>query len=266
MLIPWRVTLAAKFITEAMNHHSIKPARCRPMVHGQQRSWWRNWWLWDQMPGTQGNTLGIDWGWMDILDYFVKCLVILSLTTISKMLDMDLILEKLWKKWKSKMESFYQISSFHIFQRSRLEMVPTLGLYWFWAMPWHQRWSATWRSWPRQVDGATGFCFLCIYIYIILYKYITMFFHRLYQFIMVFVIVLTSGSGEAGDTRLLRWGDPSWNAMRHLLWIPPFCSLYKIFCRLWMIFASMRQNRRRWPIDRMMVSFMSQSDEDVFFV
>ena len=164
MLIPWRVTLAAKFITEAMNHHSIKPARCRPMVHGQQRSWWRNWWLWDQMPGTQGNTLGIDWGWMDILDYFVKYLVILSLITISKMLDMDLILEKLWKKWKSKMESFYQISSFHIFQRSRLEMVPTLGLYWFWAMPWHQRWSATWRSWPRQVDGATGFCFLYIYI------------------------------------------------------------------------------------------------------
>ena len=62
-----------------MNHHSIKPARCRPMVHGQQRSWWRNWWLWDQMPGTQGNTLGIDWGWMDILYYFVKYLVILRL-------------------------------------------------------------------------------------------------------------------------------------------------------------------------------------------
>ena len=71
--------LVAKFITEAMNHHSIKPARCPPMVHGQQRSWWRNWWLWDQMPGTQGNTLGIHWGWMDILDYFVKYLVILSL-------------------------------------------------------------------------------------------------------------------------------------------------------------------------------------------
>ena len=161
--------LVANFITEAMNHHSIKPCKVPtdgpwPAAKLMKKLVTLGPDAWNSGKYT-GDRLGMN-GYF-VLFCEISCdtefdTVFFSCLESQRCWIWTWCSKKLWKKWTSKMESFYQISSFHVFQRSRLEMVLTLGLYWFWAMPWHQRWSATWRSWPRQVDGATGFCFLYI--------------------------------------------------------------------------------------------------------
>ena len=108
MLIPWRVTLAAKFITEATNHHSIKPGKVPtdgpwPAAKLMKKLVTLGPDAWNSGKYT-GDTLGMNgyFGLFCEISCDTAFDTFFFMFRISKMLDIELILEKTLKKMKAK--------------------------------------------------------------------------------------------------------------------------------------------------------------------